>query len=284
MIKKIKNKNSSDLKTHLINAITNAEVNNFYVPFTPKARKESDKVYVKRLVEASIKHQFVKIKEKDQVNYIAFHVPASPVITRYGRFELYIAEVVGGKWGPHYVLVYPNLKTILKKKDILVRTDSGCHSGMVLGDITCDCAEQLRSAQRLCVENGSGVIIHMPSHDGRGWGHYKFCNQRIMDDLEVDTVTAARLFYGDEAEIDLRTYDEAVMILRSLNLGNRHTFHLATNNPKKIKAFEECGLKLSGTQSVVAERISKTAIKNLNSKAKNWRHNLKNLSSDFSKG
>jgi len=284
MINKIKEKNSIDLKSHLIKAISDGKIKDFYEPFAPKTRNESEVAYLKRVFTTSVEYQFVKINLKNEIGYVAFHCPSSPVITRYGKFELHIAEVVGGQWGPHYVLVYPNLKEVIKKRDVLIRTDSGCHSGMVLGDITCDCAEQLRSAQRLCVSNGSGVIVHMPSHDGRGWGMYKFPNQRIMDDLEVDTVTAARFFYGNDSEIDRRTYEEAVQILRSMKLNGRHTFNLATNNPKKIKAFVGAGLRVSGTQSIVAERISCVALKNLKSKAKKWKHNFKNSGVDSGKG
>jgi GTP cyclohydrolase II len=132
-------------------------------------------------------------------------------------------------------------------------------------------------AQKLCVKNGSGIIIHMPEHDGRGWGEYKLSNQKIMGELNLDTVTAARMFYGDDNSTDLRTYNEAAIILRSLGLGLDHCFDLATNNPQKIDAFKKLGMNVVSSSSVIGEHLNSTAIRNLRSKSKNWNHSLSGI-------
>jgi GTP cyclohydrolase II len=275
---KLQYKKQISLKEHFYAALAAGEVSNQYHFPQAKRSGETNELYIQRLVAESAKYQFVKVMFQDQSHYVAFGVPG-PIITKYGTFIMIPAEVIGGKWGIHYFLGYPDLETLKKIKDIFIRLDSGCHSGMVLGDITCDCKDQLDKAQKLCIENGSGVIVHIPGHDGRGWGDYKMANQKIMNELDMDTVTAARMFYGNEDSIDQRTYSEAAIILRALGFNEQHSLHLATNNPEKIKAFEELGIPVSKSSSIIAENIHSIAYKNLQAKSKNWNHNLHKKSS-----
>ena len=84
---------------------------------------------------------------------------------------------VNDEWRDYYVLYIglldqnkmPNLAEN-NDKEIIVRIDSGCLTGMVFGDRTCDCHEQLLIAIDSAIENGIGFIIHIPSQDGRGMG------------------------------------------------------------------------------------------------------------------
>lgn len=260
---------------HLYRALSIGDIRSAYRPVGAVKRGEGVEDFTQRLLVEFGKYQFVRVHFKTQEYYVAFGV-SGPIITRFGKFELVSAEVVGGKWGIQYVLAFPNLSMVCKQKNIFVRVDSGCNSGMLFGDVTCDCAEQLHKAQELCVSNGSGVIISVPQHDGRGWGEYKMATQRLMNEFNIDTVTASRLFYGCEDDIDQRTYCESVLILRALGFGSKHNFNLGTNNPQKIAAFVELGFSVSEQSSVVAESISEIAKKNLVAKSQNWGHDFNN--------
>ena len=239
-----------------------------YKSFVSRLKGESDQEYVNRLRSESIEYQFVKVGAE----YVAFGV-SGPIITEHGKFLMIPARVVGGEWGWHYCLVYPDLECLIDREEIFLRTDSGCLIGMAFNDITCDCKEQLSQAIKTCVDNGSGIVIEIPSQDGRGGGDYKMANQRIMDELKINTVEAAQMFYVD-GTIDRRTYEECILILKALGFNDRHKFFLGTNNPEKIKPFLKSGFKIE-PQPIVAEHLNDIARSGLSAKAKNWGHILR---------
>jgi 3,4-dihydroxy 2-butanone 4-phosphate synthase/GTP cyclohydrolase II len=124
---------------------------------------------------------------------------------------------------------------------ILLRIDSGCQSGQVFGDLTCDCREQLHLAMHQIACAGKGMIIHVPSQDGRGRGTaFKLGTLWLQQDLGMDTVEAAECLSGGEA-IDVRTYEGAVGILRFFGLGEGTRLNLLTNNPQKVVVLPENG-------------------------------------------
>lgn len=187
-----------------------------------------------------------------------------PVIFKTGKFWTISAEVEYGKWGRHYVMVSPNLKTLIEKGECFIRLDSGCMSG-VLGDITCDCLEQLRVAQEEALKRG-GIIIHIPDQDGRGWGNdYKMANQRIMHETKMDTISVAKEFYGGESKIDVRTFEESALILKALGFPQGYKFDLGTKNPKKMNALTRAGFDVV-SHAVKVNGMSKHLIKNLKAK------------------
>lgn len=237
-----------------------------------KSCQESRDFYIKRVKQESLEDTFVRISDRGINKYVHFGV-AGPIQTDVGVFQMVPAQVVGGDWGIHFIMVYPDLETLKNKKELFVRFDSGCFSGMVLGDKTCDCAAQLHLSKKQCVENKSGIIVEIPNHDGRGWGEYKMANQRLMHELNVDTVEAARMFYDVEEHIDTRHYGEAVLILRAMGFDNNLVYNLHTNNPHKIRAFEERGM-MTKSSSIVPKNISRVAKINLISKSKQWNHKI----------
>ncbi|MFH1968502.1 MAG: hypothetical protein ABIJ84_03895 [bacterium] len=219
--------------------------------------------FVKYVREESLSRKIVKIGD----NTVIFGVEG-PIILSNGKFWSVSAEVKNGIWGKHYIIIAPNIETLIKRKQSFLRLDSGCSSGMVFGDITCDCLRQLRSAQNVALQHG-GIIIHMPSHDGRGWQDYKMANQRIMDECDVDTITAAVAFYGNRKMIDCRTYEEAVIILKALGFPAGYNFDLGTKNPKKLSALIDAGFTVSSSPLKI-RKPSEHISKNLKAKYKYW--------------
>lgn len=244
-----------------------------YIPSKNYNPRETIESFVERLKREAKEKQFVTVGFSGKKEVVLFGV-SGLITTEFGRFQLVPAKVLFGKWGWHFVLVYPDLESLLKQKKITIRLDSGCYSGMVFGDIICDCGEQLKMAQKLCVRNGCGIIIHMPEHDGRGHKQIKMAEKRLIDELGLSVAEAAKFFHGKDEMIDVRTFNEAATILKALGF-QRHAFEMATNNPKKVKAFEIAGVNVVSAKSIHIKNPNNFVKKNLKSKAKFWGHNFK---------
>lgn len=264
-------KRAGRIEELLKEAVARGRVQNSYLPPEPKKNCEDVSEYLERIIIESSAYQFVRVVAGGRSQYVAFGVPG-PILVHGGKFFLVPAEVVGGDCGVHYCLMYPDLPTLREQKNIFIRLASGCLSGQVFGDITCDCREQLELAKSACLEKGAGIIIHIPSHDGRGWGEYKLANQRIMDEFSLDAIEAAALFYGDREVVDQRTYHETIIILRAFGFGGRHSFCFATNNPRKVGAFRAFGLTVTETLPVAPVVPNIFVRRNLRAKLKDWRY------------
>ncbi len=220
--KQLLEKNTSPLAEQVKEAIQQKKVLTLYQPSPGRKPDETPDHYINRVRDEAKETQIVSVPFDGQTQYVVFGVPG-PIITQYGKFLLIPATVVGGVWGTHYFLFYPDLESVQTQKTVLLKISSGCYSGMVLGDMACDCKQQLDEAEKVCVENTSGVIVEIPRQDGRGWGEYKMANQRLMDDLGMTTMQAAQAFYGDDTRIDRRTYKECAIILRAFGFREEHT-------------------------------------------------------------
>ena len=275
-------KHEIPLEDHLKNAISSGVVTDHYVPTPQRRTKESLKNFARRLALYSSSPHFARVIFNRESHYVAFDV-SGPLLTSIGKFTLVPAQVVNGRWGLHHLLFYPDLETVLKRRNIFVRLDSGCTSGQLFGDITCDCREQLAMSMGLCVKEGAGIIIHMSQHDGRGWGEYKMANQQLMDDYNLDTVAAAKLFYGSLEDVDQRTYTEAVTILKAFGFGNEHIFRIGTNNPRKVGAFTSFGMQLKTFEPIITKNRNHVVERNLAAKVKHLRHMIPPLSKQIKK-
>ncbi len=180
---------------------------------------------------------------------------------------------VNDEWRDYYVLYIglldqnkmPNLAEN-NDKEIIVRIDSGCLTGMVFGDRTCDCHEQLLIAIDSAIENGIGFIIHIPSQDGRGMGidfKLKTLDEQYYNHL--NTVESAKKVSCLE-NIDRRTYHGAVGCLKLLGVKLNMKLNIATNNPEKIEAFKLAGFTNLNTSRVFATHISDEVKKHLSAK------------------
>ncbi len=144
------------------------------------------------------------------------------------------------------------------KTELIVRTDSGCESGQVFMDQTCDCREQLHKAMQIIAENGCGMVINIPHQDGRGMGlPFKLATLYLQDKIGLDTVEAAGLL-APGGIIDVRTYAGVIAILKFFSISTRTVLHVATNNPYKEAVFNENGFSLGDSVPVVIESTDKT--------------------------
>jgi GTP cyclohydrolase II len=119
----------------------------------------------------------------------------------------------------------------------LVRIHSQCLTGDVFSSVKCDCGRQLRAAMELIAREGRGAIVYQ-QQEGRGIGIINKIRAYALQDEGADTIEAnERLGLA----VDLRCYEQCAEILRDLGL-NR--VRLMSNNPEKIRALEEKGLKV----------------------------------------
>ena len=124
----------------------------------------------------------------------------------------------------------------------LVRIHSQCLTGDVFGSTKCDCGQQLRKAMELIEREGRGVIVYQ-QQEGRGIGIINKIRAYALQDQGADTIEANQKL---GLAVDLRCYRQCAEILGHLGV-NR--VRLMSNNPEKIHALEEMGLR-------VVERVS----------------------------
>lgn len=131
----------------------------------------------------------------------------------------------------------------------LVRIHSECYTGETIGSQRCDCGEQLDEALRLISTSTSqatdgqtvaprGVVVYM-RQEGRGIGLLDKLMAYNLQDMGHDTVSA-NVLLGHLP--DARRYDISSAILRDLGI---NACRLLTNNPEKMQAMEEEGIKVT---------------------------------------
>ena len=157
------------------------------------------------------------------------------------------------EWGDFRIAAYRSLTTneefvVLFKGEMerdvptLVRIHSQCLTGDVFGSTKCDCGRQLHQTMQMINQEGRGAVVYQ-QQEGRGIGIVNKIRAYALQDQGADTVEAnVRL----GLEVDLRDYKQCAEILYDLGLCK---VKVISNNPLKLRALEESGLK-------IVERVS----------------------------
>ncbi len=163
--------------------------------------------------------------------------------TPFAVFDMHgFEEVESGQ--EHVVLTLGNVSDGLP---VLARTHSECLTGDALFSMRCDCGYQLEQALQSIASEGRGALLYL-RQEGRGIGLLNKIRAYQLQDKGADTVEANQQL-GFEA--DLRDYTICYDMLAHLGI---KSLKLMTNNPRKVKALEEGGLKIIERVSIQVGR------------------------------
>lgn len=162
------------------------------------------------------------------------HVASSLLPTRHGEFTIHVYQPVG-ETVEHVAIVKGD---ITGKEGVLVRVHSECLTGDVLWSMRCDCGEQLEAAMVKIAEAGTGAVVYLRGHEGRGIGLANKIRAYQLQDQGRDTVEA-NLDLG--LPVDTRDYQVAARILKHLGV---KSVRLMTNNPRKLEKLAQYGTQI----------------------------------------
>jgi 3,4-dihydroxy 2-butanone 4-phosphate synthase/GTP cyclohydrolase II len=124
------------------------------------------------------------------------------------------------------------------ERPVLLRVHSCCLTGDVFGSLRCDCGPQLQAAMRAIEDEGSGLVLYIGNHEGRGIGLVNKLRAYNLQDQGLDTVEANEAL---DQPADSRDYGPGVQILYDLGV---RKMSLLTNNPRKLIGIEGYGLEV----------------------------------------
>ena len=151
-----------------------------------------------------------------------------------GEYEWKVTTFTSRSGVEHAVLALGNLQ----QENLLSRIHSECLTGDAFGSLRCDCGPQLMQAIYEIEEHGSGLIIYLRDHEGRGIGLGEKIRAYALQDAGQNTLEA-NISLGHE--VDERSYEDAISIFKALGISD---VELLTNNPEKLAAFEGSGINL----------------------------------------
>jgi GTP cyclohydrolase II len=106
----------------------------------------------------------------------------------------------------------------------------------------CDCRQQLELALSMIADAGAGILIY-EQQEGRGIGLMAKLQAYELQDRGLDTIEANEELGFDA---DYRQYTLPAGVLKHLGV---ESVRLISNNPEKVAALENAGIK-------VVERVS----------------------------
>jgi 3,4-dihydroxy 2-butanone 4-phosphate synthase/GTP cyclohydrolase II len=138
------------------------------------------------------------------------------------------------------------------RRDIptLVRIHSQCLTGDVFGSTKCDCGPQLHQTMKMIEHEGRGAIVYQ-QQEGRGIGILNKIRAYALQDKGADTVEANEQL---GLAVDSREYRQCAEVLFDLGLCQ---VRVISNNPLKLRALEEAGLKIVERVSIQVEQPEK---------------------------
>ncbi|MFN2587658.1 MAG: GTP cyclohydrolase II [Actinomycetota bacterium] len=168
----------------------------------------------------------------------ASHVARVQLPTAFGTFDLRAFETPAGF--VHLALIAGDVG---EGTSVLTRVHSECLTGDALGSLRCDCGVQLAAALRAIRAEGTGILLYVTGHEGRGIGLVDKLRAYLEQDRGADTLDA-NLHLG--LPVDRRDYSEAADVLKQVGV---RSVRLMTNNPRKVAGLAASGIEV---ESVLA--------------------------------
>ncbi|GGG68532.1 bifunctional 3,4-dihydroxy-2-butanone-4-phosphate synthase/GTP cyclohydrolase II [Corynebacterium pelargi] len=201
--------------------------------------------------------------EREQEDRTLSKVVSTTLPTDYGTFECigFRDEREGTE---HVALVKGN---VTGAEDVLVRVHSECLTGDVFASRRCDCGDQLHAALKAIAEEGTGIVLYLRGHEGRGIGLLEKLRAYKLQDEGADTVDA-NLALGLPA--DARDYRAAALMLQDLEV---QSIRLLSNNPSKQDSLAAYGV-LSNEVLPLKVRVHEDNLHYLETKRDRMGHRL----------
>jgi GTP cyclohydrolase II len=194
-------------------------------------------------------------------NVVSTSYQAREVAVRIGdRIEHFCVEPYifeEDDWKFYYVLTHRDEEKGQFSSEtfpIFLRIDSGCVTGQLYDDCSCNCGKELAKAMESLIAspNPRSLLIHIPTQDGRGFGSapkgeteiYKRGGQGKVHNAETRLAhqAASELLYGVQGDVDIRTYEKCAEILQKKGISS---VLLSTVNSQKIAALTEANISVS---------------------------------------
>ena len=206
------------------------------------------------------------IRYRRQTEKLVRLVSEARIPTGWGDFTAHVYEsVLDGE--QHLAMVRGD---ITASDNTLVRVHSECLTGDVFGSMRCDCGVQLDAAMKMIADEGTGVVVYLRGHEGRGIGIGHKIRAYELQDEGHDTVQA-NLVQG--LPIDSREYGIGAQILVDLGVTS---MRVITNNPAKYGGLDGFGLDITErVPSITAPNPEN--IRYLKTKAEKMGHLLEGL-------
>lgn len=161
-------------------------------------------------------------------------VASSLLPTPFGVFDMHGFE--DSNTGKEHVAL--SMGSFESGEPVLARAHSECLTGDALFSMRCDCGYQLEATLKAIADHGRGVVLYL-RQEGRGIGLLNKIRAYHLQDQGADTVQANEQL-GFAA--DLRQYDMCRPMLDHLGID---AIRLLTNNPRKVKALTDAGIRVT---------------------------------------
>lgn len=171
--------------------------------------------------------------------------------SRFGRFRIFGFEGIKPT-GTEEAVVLKLGDVSVDHGAVLVRIHSQCLTGDVFHSLRCDCRSQLELAIDQIVAEGRGLLIY-EHQEGRGIGLLNKLRAYELQDHGLDTVEA-NVQLGFEP--DLRDYALPAAILKYFEIKE---VRLLSNNPDKVEALENAGIRVVERAPIIAPPLATTA-------------------------
>ena len=184
----------------------------------------------------------------DSPNFELVQAAEADFPTEYGHFRIlgFEGRTRSGEAVAVEEAVVLRMGDILNGDPPLLRIHSQCLTGDVFHSLRCDCRAQLEIALEAVASAGRGIILY-EHQEGRGIGQMNKLRAYELQDQGADTVEAnERLGF----ESDLRSYALPGAVLKHMGMT---AVRLMSNNPEKVQALENAGIRVAERVPCIAE-------------------------------